>query len=70
MTEEEIQARFDVMHAKLDEAQEILANMDKIDEDDKQAMKEALMKVVRLHQEFAEAYEEVECVKLQKPKRP
>lgn len=69
MTEEEIQARFDVMHAKLNEAQEILANMDKI-EDDKQAMKEALIKVVHLHQEFAEAYEEVECVMPQKPKRP
>ena len=63
MTEEEIQVRFADMKAKLQEAQEILDNMDKIDENDQQAMKDALMKVVRLHQEFAEEYEEVDGLK-------
>ena len=63
MTEEEIQVRFADMKAKLQEAQEILDNMDKIDENDQQAMKDALMKVVRLHQEVAEEYEEVDGLK-------
>ena len=63
MTEEEIQVRFADMKAKLQEAQEILDNMDKIDENDQQAMKDALMKVVHLHQEFAEEYKEVSRLK-------
>lgn len=70
MAEEEMQARFAVMHAKLEEAQEVLDNMDKIDEDDQQAMKDALLKVVQLHKEFAEVYKEVDRLMPQKPKRP
>lgn len=70
MMEEEMKARFDVMHAKLEEAQEILDNMDKIDEDDQQALKDALLKVVQLYKEFAEVYKEVDCLMPQKPKRP
>ena len=58
------------VHAKLEEAQEILDNMDKIDEDDQQAMKDALLKVVQLHKEFAEVYKEVDRLMPQKPKRP
>ena len=65
-----MQARFAVMHAKLEEAQEVLDNMDKIDEDDQQAMKDALLKVVQLHKEFAEVYKEVDRLMPQKPKRP